>query len=62
MGLKWNDLCQNLRLMWWRPEGGAEISLAKLSRYAWLGQLQLTNLATSLVLAPHAPLGIWLGR
>lgn len=34
----------------------------KLIPYAWLGQLSLDNLATSLVLLPLAPLGIHLGR
>jgi uncharacterized membrane protein YfcA len=29
--------------------------------YGWLGQLDATNLGTALVLAPLAPLGMWLG-
>lgn len=33
----------------------------KLGPYAWLGQLDASNLATSLVLAPLAPVGIALG-
>ena len=33
----------------------------KLPSYAWLGQLDLDNLTTSLALAPLAPIGIWLG-
>jgi len=33
----------------------------KLGPYAWLGQLDGSNLATSLVLLPLAPAGIWLG-
>ena len=33
----------------------------KLGPYAWLGQLDASNLATSLVLAPLAPIGIALG-
>jgi uncharacterized membrane protein YfcA len=33
----------------------------KLPAYAWLGQLDLHNLSTSLILI-LAPLGIWLGR
>lgn len=33
----------------------------KLPPYAWLGQLDFGNLATSLVLLPLAPFGIWLG-
>lgn len=39
----------------------AIVNLVKLPPYAWLGQLELGNLATSAVLAPLAPLGIWLG-
>lgn len=34
----------------------------KLIPYWWLGQLSAENLATSLVLLPLAPLGIYLGR
>jgi uncharacterized membrane protein YfcA len=37
------------------------INWVKLGPYAWLGQLDLSNLKTSLVLAPLAPLGIALG-
>ncbi|MCP4006605.1 MAG: sulfite exporter TauE/SafE family protein [bacterium] len=37
------------------------INWLKLGPYAWLGQLDGSNLATSLVLAPLAPLGIVLG-
>lgn len=33
----------------------------KLVPYGWLGQLDATNLATSLVLAPLAPLGVAIG-
>jgi uncharacterized membrane protein YfcA len=33
----------------------------KLVPYAWLGQFSVANLATSLVLAPLVPLGVWLG-
>lgn len=33
----------------------------KIGPYAWLGQLDGTNLATSLVLAPLAPIGILVG-
>ncbi len=33
----------------------------KLMPYAWLGQLDISNLSTSLVLAPLAPIGIGLG-
>ena len=29
--------------------------------YAWLGLLDWRNLATSLVLLPLAPLGVWIG-
>ncbi len=38
------------------------VNALKLPAYAWLGQLDLHNLSTSLMLAPLAPLGIWLGR
>jgi uncharacterized membrane protein YfcA len=34
----------------------------KLLPYAWLGQLDLSNLSTSLVLSPLAPLGIAAGK
>lgn len=37
------------------------VNYVKLLPYGWLGQLSADNLATSLVLAPLAPLGIWLG-
>ena len=37
------------------------VNYVKLVPYGWLGQLDGTNLRTSLVLAPLAPLGIWLG-
>jgi hypothetical protein len=37
------------------------INLAKWVPYAWLGLLDLPNLATSMVLLPLAPLGVWLG-
>jgi len=37
------------------------INWLKLGPYAWLGQLDGANLATSLVLAPLAPPAIWLG-
>ncbi|WP_396434183.1 sulfite exporter TauE/SafE family protein [Limnohabitans sp.] len=37
------------------------INLAKWLPYAWLGLLDLRNLATSVVLLPLAPLGVWLG-
>jgi hypothetical protein len=37
------------------------INWLKLGPYAWLGQLDGSNLITSLALAPIAPLGIWLG-
>ena len=37
------------------------INLAKWVPYAWLGLLDLRNMATSLVLLPIAPLGVWLG-
>ena len=37
------------------------INLAKWLPYAWLGLLDGRNLATSLVLLPLAPLGVWVG-
>ncbi len=38
------------------------VNWLKLPAYAWLDQLDTTNLTTSLILAPLAPLGIWIGR
>lgn len=37
------------------------INLAKWLPYAWLGLLDWRNLATSLVLLPLAPVGVWVG-
>lgn len=37
------------------------VNMAKWGPYAWLGLLNLGNLATSLVLLPLAPLGVWVG-
>ncbi len=37
------------------------INLSKWIPYAWLGLLDLRNLATSLVLLPLAPIGVWIG-
>ncbi|WP_298435444.1 sulfite exporter TauE/SafE family protein [Ottowia sp.] len=37
------------------------INLSKWVPYAWLGLLDWRNLATSLVLLPLAPLGVWAG-
>ncbi|MCB2028984.1 MAG: sulfite exporter TauE/SafE family protein, partial [Rhodoferax sp.] len=37
------------------------INLSKWIPYAWLGLLDLRNLATSLVLLPIAPIGVWIG-
>jgi uncharacterized membrane protein YfcA len=37
------------------------VNAVKLVPYAWLGQLNFTNLATALVLMPLAPIGVWLG-
>lgn len=37
------------------------INLSKWVPYAWLGLLDWRNLATSLVLLPLAPLGVWSG-
>jgi len=38
------------------------VNQVKLIPYFWLGQFNSENLMTSLMLAPLAPLGIWLGR
>jgi uncharacterized membrane protein YfcA len=40
----------------------AVVNYVKLLPYAWLGQFDSANLATSLVLAPLAPLGIRAGK
>lgn len=40
----------------------ARVNWLKLPAYARLGQLDLDNLSTSLILAPLAPFGIWFGR
>jgi len=37
------------------------VNLSKWVPYAWLGLLDWRNLATSLVLLPLAPLGVWVG-
>jgi uncharacterized membrane protein YfcA len=37
------------------------INLAKWIPYAWLGLLDVRNMATSLVLLPIAPIGVWIG-
>ncbi len=37
------------------------INLSKWIPYAWLGLLDMRNMATSLVLLPLAPLGVWVG-
>jgi hypothetical protein len=37
------------------------INFAKWIPYGWLGLLDLRNMATSIVLLPLAPLGVWLG-
>lgn len=39
----------------------AVINLVKVVPYAWLGLFDARNLATSAVLAPLAPVGIWIG-
>jgi len=39
----------------------AAINYVKLLPYGWLGQLSTTNLLTSLVLAPLAPIGVYTG-
>lgn len=37
------------------------VNLSKWIPYAWLGLLDTRNLATSLVLLPAAPVGVWMG-
>jgi len=37
------------------------VNLIKVPPYALLGQFEITNLSTSLVLMPLAPLGMWMG-
>lgn len=37
------------------------VNAVKLVPYAWLGQFSAANLATSLVLAPLVPFGVWAG-
>jgi uncharacterized membrane protein YfcA len=37
------------------------INLSKWVPYAWLGLLDMRNFATSLVLLPFAPIGVWIG-
>lgn len=37
------------------------VNLAKWVPYAWLGLIDSTNLATSAVLLPLAPVGVWVG-
>jgi hypothetical protein len=37
------------------------VNLAKWVPYAWLGLLDMRNFATSLVLLPLAPVGVWVG-
>ncbi len=39
----------------------AVVNYVKLAPYAWLGQFDASNLMTSLILAPLAPLGIGMG-
>ncbi len=39
----------------------AIVNYVKLVPYAWLGQLEISNLSTSLVLAPLAPIGVGIG-
>jgi uncharacterized membrane protein YfcA len=39
----------------------AAVNLAKWLPYAWLGLIDRANLATSALLLPLAPLGVWLG-
>ncbi|WP_348771425.1 sulfite exporter TauE/SafE family protein [Azospirillum sp. SYSU D00513] len=37
------------------------VNYVKLVPYFWLGQINMANFSTALVLSPLAPLGIWLG-
>lgn len=37
------------------------VNFSKWLPYAWLGLIDLGNLSTSLVLAPFAPVGVWIG-
>jgi uncharacterized protein len=37
------------------------VNLSKWVPYAWLGLLDMRNLATSLALMPLAPVGVWIG-
>jgi len=37
------------------------VNFVKLIPYFWLGQLSVANVSTSLMLAPLAPVGIWMG-
>jgi len=39
----------------------ATVNLSKWIPYAWLGLIDIRNMATSLLLLPLAPLGVWLG-
>jgi uncharacterized protein len=39
----------------------AAVNASKWIPYAWLGLIDLRNMSTSLVLAPVAPIGVWLG-
>jgi uncharacterized membrane protein YfcA len=39
----------------------AAINLSKWIPYAWLGLIDARNMATSALLLPIAPLGVWLG-
>ena len=39
----------------------ATVNLSKWLPYAWLGLIDMTNMSTSLLLLPLAPVGVWLG-
>ncbi|MBP6900833.1 MAG: sulfite exporter TauE/SafE family protein [Burkholderiaceae bacterium] len=39
----------------------AVVNLAKWLPYAWLGLIDASNMATSVLLMPVAPMGVWLG-
>ncbi len=39
----------------------AAVNASKWPPYAWLGLIDTTNMATALLLAPLAPVGVWIG-
>ncbi len=53
-----------LKLMVFRPTMAYfffAVNLSKWISYAWLGLLDLRNMATALVLLPMPPFGVWVG-